>query len=742
MSWNEKVMDDELTAMLNEAIDEPAFVALRPLLEALRDRLAAISTALDAVQTERDMYKMLLDLLPHTAVYMKDLEGRKLYSNQLDARAMGVSSPEEALGKTDFDVYPIELAERFTADDRMVIESRQPLIDREELLHDPDGREVWWLTNKQPMFDDQGNVIGLIGVGRDITHRKQAELRLLQSEREYRALFDAALRQSRELNLLDNVRNILASETDLSALFKTICESIAQNFGYTHVSVYLLEGERLVLQHQFGYATPMHELPIYGSVSGRVVRTGRPTLLEDVSTDPDFQAGITGITSEICVPLKDGERPVGILNIESIDGRRLTHADLDLMIALSEHVSIAINRARLIEELRESEAATRALIDAIPDLIMRFDRDGRYLWVKPRHFNTTPIITPSEQMLNRTIFDVMSPEFAAKGMELIRLAHETGEVQLTEYPLAHEGAVYWFEARIVPTVHDETLVIVRDITDRKNAERHREETERMNILKELFDNLSHDLRTPIASIVTSIYLLQKQNEQIIKHNRVLSARSEGLPPELNTLIQSSTHGIQHAAERSLDHMRSLDESAWRLRRMVESMVDMARLDRAQSQPHLIEPLNRVVHRAVDMMQPLAAKKAIALHAEIDESLPATMVDDADFSRVVQNLIENAVNYTPEGGVVTVTTRRHHEYAALEVRDNGIGISSEDLPNIFNRLYRADKARTTRDGGMGLGLAIVKRIVEAHHGKIEVESVPGAGSVFRVCLPIERTERAP
>ncbi|PJF25450.1 MAG: hypothetical protein CUN53_12735, partial [Phototrophicales bacterium] len=538
------------------AIDDAAFAPLRPLLELLRDRLAAASTALRAVQTERNMYKMLLDFLPHTAVYMKDLEGRKLYSNYLDARVMGVASPEEALGKTDFDVYPQDMAERFTADDWMVIESRKPLIDREELIRDPDGREVWWLTNKQPMFDDQGNVIGLIGVGRDITHRKQAELRLMQSEREYRALFDAALRQSRELNLLDNVRTMLASEIDLTTLVETICESIAQNFGYTHVSVYLLEGERLVLQHQIGYAIPIESLSIYDSVSGRVVRTGRPILLEDVSAAPDFQASIEGITSEICVPLKDGERPVGILNIESVEGRRLTHADLDLMIALSEHVSIAINRARLIEELRESEAATRTLLDAIPDLIVRLDHDLRYISLKTQ--THPPLNFNPETIIGKALTEVMPPEIANEASRLIRLAHETGRTQMYEYMQHFDGVPHWFEARIVPTVHDETLVIVRDITDRKDAERHREETERMNILKELFDNLSHDLRTPIASIVTSIYLLQKQNEQILKHNRALNARLDKFPFELSTLIRVSTNEIQHAAERSLDHMRSLD----------------------------------------------------------------------------------------------------------------------------------------------------------------------------------------
>jgi two-component system phosphate regulon sensor histidine kinase PhoR len=99
-----------------------------------------------------------------------------------------------------------------------------------------------------------------------------------------------------------------------------------------------------------------------------------------------------------------------------------------------------------------------------------------------------------------------------------------------------------------------------------------------------------------------------------------------------------------------------------------------------------------------------------------------------------NLIENAVNYTPDGGAVSVQTWSEDSKIVVEVRDTGIGIGDEDLPHIFEHFYRSDRARSTNTGGTGLGLAMVRRIVEIHRGRIEVESAAGKGSTFRVYLP--------
>jgi signal transduction histidine kinase/HAMP domain-containing protein len=189
--------------------------------------------------------------------------------------------------------------------------------------------------------------------------RQQAEDALRGSEQRYRALCATAQRQAQELLLLDQVRTALARELDLPAVIRTVVEGIAQTFGYTQVSLYLLEGDLLRLQHQVGYERVIAQIPITQGVSGRVARTGQPVLLEDVRADPTFLGAIEGIVSEVCVPLCDQSRVVGTLNVESTHGVTLTEADLRLMTALSEHIGIAIGRARLYAEVRESAESLR-----------------------------------------------------------------------------------------------------------------------------------------------------------------------------------------------------------------------------------------------------------------------------------------------------------------------------------------------------------------------------------------------
>ena len=111
-----------------------------------------------------------------------------------------------------------------------------------------------------------------------------------------------------------------------------------------------------------------------------------------------------------------------------------------------------------------------------------------------------------------------------------------------------------------------------------------------------------------------------------------------------------------------------------------------------------------------------------------------LADEAELGRAILELGQNAVQFTAPGGRVILTTHAETDHAVVEVHDTGSGIAPEDLPHIFQRLYRADKARSVETGGVGLGLSIAQRIVEMHQGRIEVSSTPGQGSIFRVRLP--------
>jgi PAS domain S-box-containing protein len=195
------------------------------------------------------------------------------------------------------------------------------------------------------------------------------------------------------LALLHKVRAALASELDLSVLFRTVVEAIADTFGYTLVSLYLLQEDVLVLQHQVGYDQVIERIPITQGIIGRVTRTGEAVLLKDVHTDATFLEAIEGIiseVSEVCVPLFDQGRVVGVLNVESSKGMTLDEADLRVMTALSEHVNVAIGRARLYAEVRESKDRYKerqmyleAVLGAAPDAIVTLDAHHRIVEWSP-----------------------------------------------------------------------------------------------------------------------------------------------------------------------------------------------------------------------------------------------------------------------------------------------------------------------------------------------------------------------
>jgi len=197
----------------------------------------------------------------------------------------------------------------------------------------------------------------------EIADREQAEALLKESERRYQILFAEAQKQARELVLLDEVRTALARELDLPVLLRAVVEAINRTLGYTLVSLYLLDGEMLRLQHQVGYSHVIDEIHVSQGVSGRVIRTGQAVFVEDVQSDPAFLGAIEGVVSEVCVPLFDEGRVAGILNVESTQGMRLTEADFQLTTAVGQQVSLALARARLYAELAHERDLLQALLD-------------------------------------------------------------------------------------------------------------------------------------------------------------------------------------------------------------------------------------------------------------------------------------------------------------------------------------------------------------------------------------------
>lgn len=195
----------------------------------------------------------------------------------------------------------------------------------------------------------------------DVQSGTEAVLR--ESEQRFRALTLTAQRQARELALLNQVYSIVAREMDLNVLFRTVVESTAEAFKYRLVSIYLLQGETLFLEHEVGYVEPVLQMPPGKGITQQVVRSGEAALVADVSKNPDFYCGDASIDSEVCVPLSFQGKVIGVFNIESDSSMQLTEADLRLMSQLAQFVEVGIERAYLYSAEREQRELAEALYD-------------------------------------------------------------------------------------------------------------------------------------------------------------------------------------------------------------------------------------------------------------------------------------------------------------------------------------------------------------------------------------------
>ncbi len=265
------------------------------------------------------------------------------------------------------------------------------------------------------------------------------------------------------------------------------------------------------------------------------------------------------------------------------------------------------------------------------------------------------------------------------------------------------------------------LVILHDITDRKHAEAERldltAERLRMGLLEVFIQDISHDFRTPLSTIMSSAYLLGKLAAQIGE-----TTAAEKVAPLL---------------VKSHEKIANIEASSRQMEKLLDDMLEATRLEKEGENQLQVTPqhINTLVELLVEFFAPAIARKSLHFTIQQGDNLPLLQIDSQRLMRALQNLVNNAITFTPSGGSIQVITRRENQSVIIEVSDNGIGIAEADLPHIFERFFRVDKARSAATGGAGLGLPITKRIVEHHGGTVSVRSVPHEGTTFTISLPI-------
>jgi PAS domain S-box-containing protein len=367
--------------------------------------------------------------------------------------------------------------------------------------------------------------------------------------------------------------------------------------------------------------------------------------------------------------------------------------------------------------LRTNEERYRIISEMISDYAYAFtvEQDGslKLEWVTDsfeRVTSYTPDTFGHDGLLEHVITD---------DIHLIRkhlkTMFDSNQPTQSEYRIrTRSGEIRWLSVYRRPVWDEQQGRVTRffgaakDITEQKKAEQNSMalalERERLSILSGLVRNLSHDLRTPLSVVGTSADLIRRKLDQ---PNR----------------------------ERAERHLHAIEEQIMYLDRQLGSLLSVTRFDDGQQmRTFTAVSLNTVIKAILREQEKTVQDNRQRVHVEAAPDLPFIFGDVDEIQRAIAHIIMNAITYTPDGGHINIETGVVGDQVRLTVHDNGIGIDPNDLPHIFEPLYRADRARQSDRGGMGLGLSVVKMVIEAHGGSVAVQSQPGQGTSVTVTLP--------
>ncbi len=369
-----------------------------------------------------------------------------------------------------------------------------------------------------------------------------------------------------------------------------------------------------------------------------------------------------------------------------LNGGRFTHLANSLE-------RLTDSRERLRRRRSREEMNLQTILASMEDGVMVVDRQHTIRLVNPsvlRLFGLTfdPLGRSVLQTLRESGFD-----------EIISGALTTWEPQSREISASSSKALHHISVHAMPmrnaSGEEGVVTIFRDVTRLKQLEEMR---------REFVANVSHELRTPLS----------------IFHGYLENLRDN---PNLPRAELVETIGV-------------LEKHSLRLNALVEDLLILARLESRDVRLQLEEiDLESFLREIIGDWKLRSARKNITISLEIAPGMPPLVADVLRIEQVVSNLVDNAIKYTPAGGHVAVRVALIGEEMELRVEDNGVGILPLDLPHIFERFYRADKARSREQGGTGLGLSIVKHIVQTHGGTVRAESVFAQGTTIVLNLPV-------
>ena len=623
----------------------------------------------------------------------------------------GCLEPPEALVGLDSEAFLARIepclldSEAYIQKVRDIVQAGVLLTESE--IHLRNGKVL--LRDFIPIIID-GVLSGRVWMHRDISEIKAAQAKQRQEEDRLRALMllhDAAAASEKELlNLGIEAMTMLSGSQSACLYFvypdQERLELVAGNQEALSVCTAAKDGQNPLAQAEvWGDCLQLRRPIIHNDQQPRADRNG----------DPD---GHTHVMNHMSVPIADGTNIVAIAVVGNKPSD-FTNEDVHQLTLYVGGLWNLIRRKRAERRLAESEQFLKTLTEALPGMVGYWDQDLRCRFAN--HAYQAYFGRDTQELLGATIQEVLGEEVFLKNEPYIRAALG-GEPQLFQRALTKaDGTLSYTWAHYVPDQEGETVrgfvVLVSDITELKEtqlkleeinqvlAERTRQAEVANQAKSEFLANMSHEIRTPMNAIMGLNHLV---------------LRTELTPKQKDYLLRTQ-------------------ESSRLLLGLLNDILDLSKIEAGKMELETTEfNLGQVFEHVASLVSMRAGEKGLACCFDLPEDVPTDLVGDSlRLGQVLLNLTNNAVKFTDQGwisvGVKVCERGQGRITLRFEVRDTGIGISSEALPRLFQSFSQEDSSTTRRFGGSGLGLAISKRVVGLMGGSMQVESTRGVGSLF-------------
>lgn len=701
--WALRFIAEQATVALENAWLFAAEEQRRHLADTLRDIARALTSTLDLDEVLALILESLSQVVPHDSASIFLLEGQ-----QLVIRAWrGFEHPEVVQNLT----LPVE-GNHIMA---RVVACREPMV-----CADVQEEEGWQNIPGIPLIHGwvgaplvaRGKVVGVLTVDSLRPNAYDEEdARTVAAFADHAAIAIAnaqLLRQTQqqleEVAFLHRTGQALAASLEMEDVLQSLLDSVRAHFGVEAASVALVDEQtrELVFRVATGGAADrvvgVRLKPGQG-IAGWVAQSGLPLVVPSVEQDSRWYSGVdqqTGFRTRaiVAVPIRLGGEVLGVVEaINPLKGS-MNEAGMRLLLNVAALAASAIQNARQFNRARDAEERYSSLFENSADPILITDAQGRITDVN-RKFCQMLGCDREEIRLQEAFALTTQPQRLREWLDQVLQGRDIlGNLEMT----TREGRTLPFEVRATLIFHGSRPYVqwvFHDITERLRLEQVREDLTHMIV---------HDLRNPLSSIMSSLELIRARLKD----------------PTIDIPLDQLFAVAQRSGERLFG--------------LIDSILDVARLESGGAElTYQLIDVGDMVGEAVEQVRPVAVGREIRLSFHVPPGLPPIEGDRNLLLRTLTNLLDNALKFTPPEGEVQVTVDRPSaDEIRFAVSDTGPGIPPEYQERIFDRFARLpnEKAR-----GTGIGLAFCKLAVEAHGGRIWVESQPGKGATFKFTVPL-------